>query len=282
MKDVRQAVSRIERRGYTVRAVRHNTLTPADFEALEAAASLWRGDGGEERGFSMALGRLGDPLDGDCVLVAAYDGDDRVRGFLSFVPWGRNGLSLDLMRRDPTAENGLIEFLVAGLGPSGRRPGRVAGLAELRDVPRGVRARRVPRRRADRPHVAPGAHGRQLQLAAREPVPLERQVLPGLAAALHLLRVLLGPAARGDRRGQRRGVPLQALDGDWPCAAARRRARVAGSLQRGLRRRGGRPDPRRGGPARGGAVAWTGCRSRSGSAARSSSGSGRWGSTPTR
>ena len=115
MKDVRQAVSRIERRGYTVRAVRHGTLAQADFQELEAAASLWRGDGGEERGFSMALGRLGDPLDGDCVLVAAYDGEDNVRGFLSFVPWGRNGLSLDLMRRDPTAENGLIEFLVAGL-----------------------------------------------------------------------------------------------------------------------------------------------------------------------
>ena len=115
MKDVRQAVSRMERRGYTVRVVRHSALTPADFEALEAAASLWRGDGGEERGFSMALGRLGDPLDGDCVLVAAHDGEDKVRGFLSFVPWGRNGISLDLMRRDPTAENGLIEFLVAGL-----------------------------------------------------------------------------------------------------------------------------------------------------------------------
>jgi lysyl-tRNA synthetase class 2 len=115
MKDVRQAVSRIERRGYTVRAVRHNTLIASDFAALEAAAAVWRGDGGEERGFSMALGRLGDPLDGDCVLVAAYDGQDNVRGFLSFVPWGRNGLSLDLMRRDPTAENGLVEFLVAGL-----------------------------------------------------------------------------------------------------------------------------------------------------------------------
>ena len=101
MKDVRQAVSRIERRGYTVRAVRHNTLTQADFEALEAAASLWRGDGGEERGFSMALGRLGDPLDGDCVLVAAYDGEDNVRGFLSFVPWGRNGLSKGESCEDP-------------------------------------------------------------------------------------------------------------------------------------------------------------------------------------
>ena len=122
MKDVRQAVSRMERRGYTLRAVRHSTLAAADFAALETAAAKWRGDGGEERGFSMALGRLGDPLDGDCVLVAAYDADEQVRGFLSFVPWGRNGLSLDLMRRDPAAENGLIEFLVAGLA---RRAGEL-------------------------------------------------------------------------------------------------------------------------------------------------------------
>lgn len=115
LKDVRQAVARIERRGYTVRVLRHSALTPADFQSLQDAAAVWRGDGGEERGFSMALGRLGDPLDGDCVLVAAYDGEGAVRGFLSFVPWGRNGLSLDLMRRDPSAENGLVEFLVAGL-----------------------------------------------------------------------------------------------------------------------------------------------------------------------
>ena len=63
----------------------------------------------------MALGRLADPLDGDCVLVEAHDADGQLRGFLSFVPWGRNGLSLDLMRRDPTADNGLVELMVASL-----------------------------------------------------------------------------------------------------------------------------------------------------------------------
>jgi lysyl-tRNA synthetase class 2 len=63
----------------------------------------------------MALGRLGDPLDGDCLLVSARDEEGRLRGFLSFVPWGRTGVSLDLMRRDPTAANGLVELMVAAL-----------------------------------------------------------------------------------------------------------------------------------------------------------------------
>ncbi len=115
MKAVRQSVSRLQRRGYTTQVLRHATLTADDFAELSTAAGQWRGDGGDERGFSMALGRLGDPLDGECVLVAARDGDERLRGFLSFVPWGRTGLSLDLMRRDPTADNGLVELMVASL-----------------------------------------------------------------------------------------------------------------------------------------------------------------------
>jgi lysyl-tRNA synthetase class 2 len=115
MKSVRQSVSRLERRGYTTRVIRHAHLTEADFAGLDRAAGHWRGDGGDERGFSMALGRLADPLDGQCVLVEARDGDGALRGFLSFVPWGRTGLSLDLMRRDPTADNGLVELMVASL-----------------------------------------------------------------------------------------------------------------------------------------------------------------------
>ncbi len=115
MKEVRRSFNRLQRRGYTARVVRHASLTEADFGALGDAAGAWRGDGGDERGFSMALGRLADPLDGGCVLVQALDGDGRLRGFLSFVPWGRSGLSLDLMRRDPTADNGLVEFMVASL-----------------------------------------------------------------------------------------------------------------------------------------------------------------------
>ncbi|WP_344806424.1 bifunctional lysylphosphatidylglycerol synthetase/lysine--tRNA ligase LysX [Microlunatus ginsengisoli] len=115
MKAVRQSVSRLQRRGYTTHVNRHSTIDPIHFRLLTDAAAQWRGDGGDERGFSMALGRLGDPLDGDCLMVEVHDADGRVRGFLSFAPWGRTGVSLDLMRRDPTADNGLVELMVAGL-----------------------------------------------------------------------------------------------------------------------------------------------------------------------
>ena len=115
MKSVRQSVSRLQRRGYTTNVVRHGDLDVAQFEALSNSAARWRGDGGDERGFSMALGRLGDPLDSQCVLVEAHAADGELHSFLSFVPWGRNGLSLDLMRRDPTADNGLVELMVASL-----------------------------------------------------------------------------------------------------------------------------------------------------------------------
>jgi len=115
MKSVRQSVSRLQRRGYTTTVTRHSDVDAAHFQELSSSASRWRGDGGDERGFSMALGRLGDPLDAQCVLVEAHDAEGKLRAFLSFVPWGRNGLSLDLMRRDPTADNGLVELMVASL-----------------------------------------------------------------------------------------------------------------------------------------------------------------------
>ena len=115
MKAVRTAVARLQRRGYTTLVQRHHAVDAAAFAELAAAAGQWRGDGGDERGFSMALGRVEDPLDGASVLVTARDGDGALRGFLSFVPWGRNGLSLDLMRRDPTADNGLVELMVSSL-----------------------------------------------------------------------------------------------------------------------------------------------------------------------
>ena len=63
----------------------------------------------------MALSRIGDPADPDCVVVTAHQ-DGTLRGLLHFVPWGSDGLSLDLMRRDRTADNGLNEFLVVRAG----------------------------------------------------------------------------------------------------------------------------------------------------------------------
>ena len=76
MKAVRQSVSRLQRRGYTTQGQSATrALERADFAALGEAAAHWRGDGGDERGFSMALGRLEDQLDGDCLMVEAHDDD---------------------------------------------------------------------------------------------------------------------------------------------------------------------------------------------------------------
>src|SRR4051794_9206556 len=114
MRVVRQAVQRVERAGYTVRIRRHADLPAEDVAAVVADADRWR-DTETERGFSMALSRLGDPADGRCVLVECLDSAGVRRALLSFVPWGGDGLSLDLMRRDRTAENGVNEFMVTSL-----------------------------------------------------------------------------------------------------------------------------------------------------------------------
>ncbi|GGU53696.1 membrane protein [Streptomyces albospinus] len=114
MRTVRQAYHRIERAGYTVRIRRHEDIPPKELAQLLRLADDWR-DGETERGFSMALGRLGDPGDGRCVMLECSDADGELRALLSFVPWGAKGLSLDLMRRDRESENGLMEFMVLEL-----------------------------------------------------------------------------------------------------------------------------------------------------------------------
>jgi lysyl-tRNA synthetase class 2 len=111
MRAVRQAVGRMQRAGYACTVVRQRDLPPAALAEAVHAAEAFR-DGHTERGFSMALSRFGDPRDTDCLLVLCRDGDGRLRGLLQFVPWGSDGLSLDLMRGDRTAENGLTELMV--------------------------------------------------------------------------------------------------------------------------------------------------------------------------
>jgi lysyl-tRNA synthetase class 2 len=88
-------------------------LDTAEIEQLTKAAEAWRGDA-VERGFSMALSRLGDPSDPLCVIATARRNGE-LQGLLHFVPWGGDGLSLDLMRRDRQADNGLNEFMIASL-----------------------------------------------------------------------------------------------------------------------------------------------------------------------
>ncbi|MGW2491895.1 phosphatidylglycerol lysyltransferase domain-containing protein [Streptomyces sp. NPDC001606] len=114
MRVVRQAHNRVKRAGYTVRVRRHEDIPEEEMALLVDRADSWR-DGATERGFSMALGRLGDPSDGRCVMLECLDGDGEPRAVLSFVPWGERGLSLDLMRRDRNSENGLMEYMVVEL-----------------------------------------------------------------------------------------------------------------------------------------------------------------------
>ncbi|NJC86035.1 bifunctional lysylphosphatidylglycerol synthetase/lysine--tRNA ligase LysX [Planosporangium mesophilum] len=122
MRPVRQAVNRVRRAGYTVRIRRHSQISTDEMTHIIDLAARWR-DTETERGFSMALGRLGDPADGRCVLVEALDEQGREAALLSFTPWGTTGLSLDLMRRDRSSDNGLMEFMVAELVAAAPRLG---------------------------------------------------------------------------------------------------------------------------------------------------------------
>ena len=70
MRAVRQAVTRARRAGLTVRIRRHRDIGADEMAQVIKRADAWR-DTETERGFSMALGRLGDPADGDCLLVEA-------------------------------------------------------------------------------------------------------------------------------------------------------------------------------------------------------------------
>ncbi|MFG2681842.1 phosphatidylglycerol lysyltransferase domain-containing protein [Streptomyces sp. NPDC048392] len=117
MRNVRQMVKRIERAGYETRVRRVADLSDAELDRVRRAADAWRGTD-TERGFSMALGRVGDPADGDCLIATAHKQDTGpgeygdLKAVLHFVPWGSDGASLDLMRRDRAADPGMNELLI--------------------------------------------------------------------------------------------------------------------------------------------------------------------------
>ncbi|MGH3260135.1 MAG: phosphatidylglycerol lysyltransferase domain-containing protein, partial [Streptosporangiaceae bacterium] len=126
MRNVRQMVNRVAKNGYVAEVRRVGDIPRAELDAVVKVADSWRGTH-TERGFSMALGRIGahgdnargdeargdeargdeargdeargdeDRGDEDCVLVTAKE-NGIVRAVLQLVPWGADGLSLDLMR----------------------------------------------------------------------------------------------------------------------------------------------------------------------------------------
>jgi lysyl-tRNA synthetase class 2 len=127
MRGVRQAVHRTHNLGVTTAVVREGDLR-ADVRAeLLALSARWRG-GAAERGFSMILDGLLTGTHPDCVLVIARDRAGRVVGFQRYAPCG-DALSLDTMRRDRDARNGLNERMIVDLVSHARERGvRVVSL----------------------------------------------------------------------------------------------------------------------------------------------------------
>ncbi|MFF3748082.1 phosphatidylglycerol lysyltransferase domain-containing protein [Streptomyces kronopolitis] len=120
MRNVRQMVKRIERNGYHTRVRRVRDLEPAELARIQQAADAWR-DTDTERGFSMALGRIDAVADGDAVIATAHlpaaEGEEPgpygdLKAMQHFVPWGGDGISLELMRRDRGADPGMNELLI--------------------------------------------------------------------------------------------------------------------------------------------------------------------------
>ncbi|MCZ4118903.1 phosphatidylglycerol lysyltransferase domain-containing protein [Streptomyces sp. H39-S7] len=114
LRPLREARGLIRDAGYTAVVRRHRDIPREEMAGLTHLADAWRRHPGE-RGFSVALGRLGDPADGDCVMVECRDPQGRTSALLSFVPWGRRGLCLDLMRRDRESGRALIDYLITEL-----------------------------------------------------------------------------------------------------------------------------------------------------------------------
>jgi lysylphosphatidylglycerol synthetase-like protein (DUF2156 family) len=112
---LRSAVRRVGRR-YRFEIVPESQASPELVERLDAISRLWRGKA-PERGFTMSLGQdVGAPTgDPGGLLCLALDDGGQPGGFLRIVPTGGGlpGYTLDLMRRDPLAPNGITEFLIA-------------------------------------------------------------------------------------------------------------------------------------------------------------------------
>ena len=138
-RSLRQAVRRVGR-SHEFRVVRESDASPELVSELNAISARWRGKN-PERGFTMALGQDVKGDNPEFLLCVAFGEDGRPGGFLRIVPaYGADfGYTLDLMRHDPGAPNGMTEFLIANTALELRRRGVVrlsmnfAGFGRLLD-----------------------------------------------------------------------------------------------------------------------------------------------------
>lgn len=127
MKPLLAAQRRVARSGVEISCRRVRDIPAAELEFLRTCAQRYRV--GEERGFSMSLDRILDPMDAEQMVVTAYEqgttvgGEPHLHALLVFAPWGKRSLSLNLMRRNPVSANGVIEAMVLALIDHCKRTG---------------------------------------------------------------------------------------------------------------------------------------------------------------
>ncbi len=114
MRPLRETRQAMRAAGYSVVVRRQREIPGRESDRLVALADAWRRGAGDG-GFAMSLARLGDRADAECVLVECRDPHDRTCALLSLVPWDRDGLSLDLMRREHESPEALFGYMLAEL-----------------------------------------------------------------------------------------------------------------------------------------------------------------------
>jgi lysyl-tRNA synthetase class 2 len=116
-RNLRQAVKRLERAGFTTLIRASADIPAAERAEIDRLSASWR-NGSVERGYSMALGRVCADEDPDC-LVVTVEHAGQLCGILQFVPWGLDGLSLDVMRRDRSTQSGTMDLAISALLAAG-------------------------------------------------------------------------------------------------------------------------------------------------------------------
>ena len=112
IRKVRQSVTRLRKAGYSSEICALSEIDPETLQQMETVLEAGR-IGKGERGFSMCMDGVDCANQQDTLFVLARDGEQKLRGVLHFVPcYGRQAMSLSIMRRDPETPNGLMEFLV--------------------------------------------------------------------------------------------------------------------------------------------------------------------------
>jgi lysyl-tRNA synthetase class 2 len=137
--------------GYTTAFRRQNALDADELRRLGQLADAWRRHPAERR-FSAALGRIGDPADGDCLLAECRDPNGRTCAILGFVPWGPDGLTLDLLRYDRDSGRAPVDHLLTDLLLTASR-GAAPALAGVARLSLNITSSR-PWRSPDRPYDA--------------------------------------------------------------------------------------------------------------------------------